>query len=779
MQQKIFFAYESGHPENIDALKKGALEYNKHQKTYHVQTWEDLKINGSVINSCIFEAIDKCSIFACDLTYQNHNVLFELGYAIAKEKQLLILLNDTVAGAKEGYSGFKILKNVGYTAFSSSKQVNAALQKKVHLESVFLNQLVNVENLDHNTHDIFFMNSKIENQASIELAELFQSEDLRILSNNTSEIEYQPLLWYITNIYKAKNILLHMVAKDKLNSHEFNAEYSFFAGIGYGLNKKVLLVAPTPFNAPIDYSDILIEYYDSEECRLKVRNWIEIQKRNKDIPEREETKVPDINDKKDNLLKLGIGYEIAEEEGHNLLDYFIEYDSYKKAFSRSSSIFVGRKGSGKSALFIKLLSDYKDDKDIYNVIIKPDSDELLDNVEFSRLYNNERSKKAFLLATWKFVFLSKLLNSIVHSFSGKIHTQINTSIEYKLLEFYKEYENILDLNFYGVVNFISSKTKEYSENPEILGPINNDYINPIIHLLSVYFKEKKYKKIHLLCDNLDKAWDSKNDLSLQSDMILALLEFSGKIKSILKNDELTVSTIVFLRKDIHDFILKGSREPDKITIKSSFIDWSKHPQKLLEIVEERFRYSLSLNDDYNINDVWNEYFEFENPGKEILKYIVPRPRDVIYFVSRLFESAINFDIEKVNKECLKYAIEEYSTFLHNNLIAETKAEFPEIDSIMSKILLSHYGETLSFEEFMLILNSETNNESRDIDLLKSLFKKQYVVGIDVKGKHLFSEIEKLLQKVNEKKFFFFKKNKIYILLHPRRYMKILNHNSSF
>ena len=44
----IFFAYESGHPDNIDAIKKGVKEYNQYQKKFTAITWEELKINGKI-----------------------------------------------------------------------------------------------------------------------------------------------------------------------------------------------------------------------------------------------------------------------------------------------------------------------------------------------------------------------------------------------------------------------------------------------------------------------------------------------------------------------------------------------------------------------------------------------------------------------------------------------------------------------------------------------------------------------------------------------------------
>lgn len=774
MIRYIFFAYESGHHENIDAIKKGSLEYNTHQKTYHVQTWEDLRVGGTLISSTILEAIDRSEIFACDLTYLNHNVLFELGYAIAKKKELLLLLNDSIANAKENYADFKILKNIGYEPFTTSRHINSALQRKANKGTILIEQLVNINVIQSNIIDIFFINSKIENQASLDLDEYLRSLYLSVITNHSSEVEYQTLIWYITNLVKAKSIILHMVGNDKVNSKKSNSELSLFAGIGFGLGKEVLIIAPKPFSAPIDYSDILVEYQDSADCIIKVKAWIRKKdeiKIEKPIIQTQKS-IEDEQDIQLNLLKLGIGYEIAEEEEEQLLNYFIEIESYSKALNRTSSFIIGRKGSGKTALFIKLVNDFSQNKNDFIVSIKPDSDELLDNIEFARLFDNERSKKAFLLNVWRFVIYSKLLCTCIEKIlsSGKIDY---SEFEEKILLFYKNNKSISQLNFYGAINYINKTINHIDEikDKDVLSFINTSYIFPLKQILQEYFTKEKYIKIHILADNLDKSWDSKNDLTLQSEMILVFLEYMGKIKSEIENNHLELNSIVFLRKDIYDYILRNSREPDKITIKTTFIEWSNYPNKLKALVEERFRFSLELPPEANIESIWQNYFllsEKNDPFEEILRIIVPRPRDIIYFVSRLFESAINQNLLKVEKTCFDYAVEEYSNFLHNNLIAEMKAEFPEIVEIMSNILKQSYNQMVEYNVFNSIFQQTTKNRERNSQIIHSLFERQYMIGLDLKRKVIYTKYDTMIKKVNERILFIFKKNHIYINLHPKR-----------
>lgn len=134
----IFFAYESGHIENIEAIRTAISEYNSYTKQSYAVSWEDLNVNGGIINKTVLDKIEKCSFFACDLTFISHNVIFELGYAIGKRKNLLVFLNDSVSGKVEEYRSIKIFDNLGFTKFSSSRQIHKELQSKEQKTKDFL-----------------------------------------------------------------------------------------------------------------------------------------------------------------------------------------------------------------------------------------------------------------------------------------------------------------------------------------------------------------------------------------------------------------------------------------------------------------------------------------------------------------------------------------------------------------------------------------------------------------------------------------------------------------
>lgn len=155
-QNIIFFAYQRQHAgesdNNVDSIQRAIKEFNQYQKSYLAKSWEEYR-KTTAISKDVLSAIEQSEVFVADLTYFNHNVLFELGYAIAKDKKILILLNkqcqleNGLGTSAKVYDSFT-LKGIRYESFTNHKSIHDALQKKL-FEGDLLNQLVNVKNATH------------------------------------------------------------------------------------------------------------------------------------------------------------------------------------------------------------------------------------------------------------------------------------------------------------------------------------------------------------------------------------------------------------------------------------------------------------------------------------------------------------------------------------------------------------------------------------------------------------------------------------------------------
>jgi hypothetical protein len=764
----IFFAYEDGHQDNKDAISRAARDYNKHQKTYKIKKWEDLRVSGIVIGTEIFEQIRNCEKFACDLTYLNHNVLFELGYAISQRKILKIFLNPSIDGAEQNYSDLKILKTIGYSKFLNSKEIVREFQNSTGTEKTLLleNIISNYEKIE-SEYDVFLINIKNKNQAAIDLEDYLDIIEKKFITNNEDEISYQTFAWYLNSILKSKIVLLHMVGNDKTDYKVTNAEYSLYAGLAYGLGKEVLIIAPSPFRAPIDYSDILVDYSGANDCINKVEAWLNQRFVKIEMSFPVQTKEVDNDEIKElNLLKLGIGDGVAERDDLSGSDTFVEIDAYIKATQKHKALIVGRKGSGKTEIFLRLKEEFIADKNHYYVIIKPDSNEMLSDVELTTLYSNDRSKKAFLMTVWQYVICSKIFQQI---FNNREKIDLKDKERSDIENYYKENEDIFDNNFYGMILYIARQfdKQNITQDPSLLDKIKHKLF-PMINIINSFFEKRRYQKITILADNLDSGWESKSDLDMQSLMLICLFEFVDGLNNQFKN-RVEIRSVIFLRKDIYNYILREVREPDKFAMDIIEINWERFPGQLKNVIDKRMLYVLGSNE--NIEKIWEEYFTLKgnkNPFEKIISLIVKRPRDAIYFISKLFESAAYNNRLSVIDDDFDYALDAYTKFLYNNLIAELKAEFPMIDDVLKALQRVYIGLLSQFtsipvENFYKIVQPILGKDKTD-RIIKVLMENNYLVAIIKKNNLVLMTHEEFTRAMEEKIFKFFKKHKIQLYM---------------
>jgi hypothetical protein len=765
-RKTIFFAYESKHQDNKDAITKAADNYNKHQRTYKILRWETLSVSGTIIAAKIFEQIDTCDKFACDLTCLNHNVMFELGYAIAKGKALKIFLNPTVQEAKENYAGIQILKGIGYATFSKAHDISKEFQN--HATSGASLSIENVipgyKKLEIE-HDVFLINIKNKNQAAIAIEEHLILNDYNFIANEEDEIAYRPLKWYLNTILTSRIVILHMVGPDKAEFKTTNAEHSLYAGIAYGLGKDVLLLAPEKYNAPIDYADILMEYSSHTDIvnKTEVRLCAFLKKINEQKEKEivEEKTVFEQKKQELNLLRLAIGTGIAGKNDIDRGKTFVEIDAYEEALKRERIIIIGRKGAGKTEIFLRLADNFEKDKNNYNIILKPESDEMLGNASLSMRYRNGRSRKAFFSIAWQYVIISKIFEQI---YDRMANLNIADVEKREISTYYLDNKEMFNNNFYGMILYISERNKNnnFIDEQHMLQTIKQQ-INPMIKLADKILSKLKYQKITILADNLDAGWDDSADLGLQSLMLCSLVEYVEILNEQYKN-KVKVHSVIFLRKDIYNYIMSAARESDKIYMDIYEINWERFPAQLKKVLERRM---LSMLDDNIVADtLWSKYFSLKKgdvPFDKILLYIVKRPRDAIYFFGRLFESAIYSDHISVTDKDFDYALDEYTKFLYNNLIAELKAEFPSIDGVV-KELQRQYSDLLS--KMMLIPQHnffniiKTKLPETDIErFIKVLMENNYLIAV-IKNKKNITTYKEFLNARNEKILFLFHKNKI-------------------
>lgn len=334
------------------------------------------------------------------------------------------------------------------------------------------------------------------------------------------------------------------------------------------------------------------------------------------------------------------------QEDPNLKYYFVKTSQYSEISSGSRELVLGRKGSGKSALFqilaeeketeneipVKISFDGEDFVFIQNSLQKNDIGELVsDDFKYSLAW------KDFIISEIVYSALSRVekLDGVLKSFlskNGLIRERTWEKFAHSLLKVIKGAKlqgtsGEIDFDFAGLSNLIELERVKL-----------RDSINNLI----------RSNKFIVLIDNLDEPWRNSPEMnSWLRGLVYAIRQ--------LKREFNNLKAVMFLRTDIYGIISGGS---DLFDSKSEMttINWDDnyyYNLKLLVASRIAFFFNLHTPKDYHqILDIWNVVFpNMLHYGYDrcavLSDYVVERtfkrPRELLQFCRQILkESKTNF-----------------------------------------------------------------------------------------------------------------------------------------
>lgn len=733
-----FFAYPSKPASIPETIKRAVNEINKAQDC-HIKTWQECAITGKFIIDVICREIDNADLFIADLTWANPNVLFELGYAIGKRKRVWLLLDSSFTESKNLFDQLRILTTVGYAPYSNSNDITRQFYNEhpwLDLQETIFVRSIEPALQEHEEKQLLYLKNQHETEASIKLSRLVSSFKLPTTLSDPKESSVQTLAWYVTKIWHAPGIIAHLSGEKRQGSQLHNLRYAFVSGLAHGFQKPLLMLVEADYSTPIDYSDILSHYKTPSECVEMAQSWLEKvsseyaknQKESKEYVKKVALSA--------DLRSFNLGEYIAENEEKILNEYFVETEPFLRVIERQHSVVVGRKGTGKTANLFMAARKLSEDKRNLVCVIKPVSYDVQGVVRLGKAIK-EKDKKGYLAETlWKFLIFSEIALAAYEEIKQLPYVD-EKSPEGKLKELMEAQGSIL-LDDFAVrlercVNNLSLNTtgKSLYDFRVAISEILHDNILSTLRSQLGYLLTRR-KRVIILMDNLDKAWDRRDDLEHLSDFLFGLLSVAKNIpKEFAKHDHwrkpVNVSITIFLRSDIFERVMKNAREPDKIPCDKLLWD---DPVVLMRIVAER----LAANrEGLDLDLLWGEVFcptvKNEPSKKYILDMILPRPRDLVYFTKAALSTAVNRGHSRVEEDDILEAEKLYSQFVFEAVQVENGISLPELE----KILFEFVGGSsiLHKNEVFKILSKSEIDKNRHDYALRHLIALSFL-GVEIK-----------------------------------------------
>lgn len=723
-----FFAYTS-RPEVRETISNAVKSINANGQ-YSISTWEETKSAGTYLIHEICNQIDDSDLFLADLTYINHNVLFELGYAIAKNKRIVLFLDPTVKNAIQNYGRLN-LSLIRYLEFRNSKELTSRFLKENisdTLSGTFLNQMFpGYPNPPIKFQGMLYLKSRHEDNASIRVSRLIDKLKFTPTHiDDPNEAMTQSVEWYLRCSLEAAVIIGHFVDDERELSEFHNAKVAFCAGMGYAFKKNVLLLVKEPFKHSLDYLHLLITYSTSTECEKLTTKWLD----NIELSEKDKDSFPSnypITDK-NSLPNADLGSFIAEQEVETLPLYYVPIINMNDLLRSDYSLLIGRKGAGKSALLYIIKHNLSENKKNHICIIKPVGYELEGLLKVLRDLPEESEKSYLMESLWKFLIYTELAKSITNKIADRPPYTDNTPEELALIEFVDANKNVVTPDFWERFETIIETCKNLKDSStdrrlKISEYLHDNLISRLKSLLLGVFP-KTYERVVVLVDNLDKSWKIGNQIELLSSFLFGLISVSSRIRAELspKNCPFEFTILTFLRSDIFTHIHRIAHERDKL--KYLLISWD-DPEILLKVIEDRLVHNFP---EYSSEEIWEHYFCPEVNGiptkKFIVETIVPRPRDIVFLVLEALRFTIAKQHKRIEEDDLLSAQQRYSQHALDSLIVEGDIDSSDMENLIYEFV--GQKKILTKEELITIITTSMKGNYNPDDIIEMLCDRAFL-----------------------------------------------------
>jgi hypothetical protein len=708
-QVRAFVAYPSAAISRSESIEE-AIRAIQGGEIVDIIGWKELSVGGRLIIGAVCDEIRKRELFIADVTGLNPNVLFELGYAIAHQKRIWLLFDPNIEKAKADFERFQLLTTLGYHAYTNSNDIVQGFYKEqpyLNLEATAYQDL-NAPARPLKKPTLLYLKCDIDTEASIRVTRRVASGPLLPIIDDPKEVRVQPLNWYLQQVNSAFAVVTHFLSNEYQNWQLHNTKHALVAGLAHGMGKPTLMLAHEPYISPLDYRDLLRPHRTAAAAEAIFTDWLLplIDSYEKKVAEQilyqEEEKV------KGELWSIAIGDPVAEFESDELLDYFVPTTAYTEALRSKHSIFVGRKGSGKTASLYKLAEEIGSDPRNHICVVKPVDYELEGLIDMLSQHL-ARSEKGYLIESfWKYLIYTELTKSIYDQILSKPPYYQKSEAERELFEFVDENQAIITPEFsvrletaVAHLRKLTELTSAEIQRAKISEQLHSNMLPRLRTLLGRALAGKA--RVAILVDNLDKAWNQDANFELLSELLFGLLSVSSRISQEFQKEDywrksVDLSLTLFLRSDIHAAIIRYARERDKLPVRR--MTWDE-PEQLRRVVQVRFVKSGA--DVVRPAQIWERYFTKQVRGTPLFEYlsevVLPRPRDLIYLVKTALQLAVNRGHLKIEEKDLISAEQQYSRFALDSLFVETGSRISKMEDLvyefagMSEIITTNQIKT--------------------------------------------------------------------------------------
>ncbi len=424
------------------------------------------------------------------------------------------------------------------------------------------------------------------------------------------------------------------------------------------------------------------------------------------------------------LASVDFGRLDAESDV-NLLEYFLDTGLVGRIRDEGAKLVVGRKGSGKTALFRYL------EHTLDAVVVPLDLDEYVWELHRGFVEQGLSGERAYA-ASWRLLIYVSAAGSIRSKLYKEQRTRVDKALQAlglaaasgRFAGMVSWLRRVRRVDLPEVTGFGSAGGIEVAD--ELEAPLSTKVADAIRDLGDVLREAREKARFVVLIDRLDDAWDGTEDsLNLIAGAIRATRDIGISHSSVTGSPPV----VTFLRADLWDRVSFNDR--NKMSQDIVFLDWD--PEQLAEVVALRITRTMSVP----VEEAWAAVFTTEEMRQRaraktyLLKRTLGRPRDIVAFAEFARQQAVRAGHDIIEASDIYEAEKRYSRHILDELKDEMDRHVPDFNAVINA-LKGLRARNFQLESWLAACTANGINPKNARGILDALFETS-IVGSHATG----------------------------------------------
>lgn len=649
-----FLAYPS--QDALIAETLSATEALSQDERIEIFPWPKLAPIGLKIDDLIRDELGNADFLIADTTEPNFNVYYEIGFAIAKQKPIMLTVFNGKQNGDENARLTGLFDTIGWAKYDNSAEL--IIQSQKWKKVAWVERYKKPRDF---SQPLFVLDLFVKNNFRQYIFEAIKRRSVNFRSFDPLENPTLSTANVVAEISASSGCILPFVRNGDRDFLIHNLRVGFIAGVAHGFEIDPLLIQYDQSPTPIDYRDFIKNTKGQTETHRHVEDYCaQVLIQNQRASNRAETLPLSI------LGQIEVGNASAENEAESLDEYFIETAEFRRAERTDQALIIGRKGSGKTAILNQLKRRINRKRDTAVIELRPATHDLSEMRYQILEVTNQGIFDHTVASFWQYILYMEILLCIREMAIDRMTNDFDLQNRIRVIE------DDFDLTDNFVAADFTSRLAEAID--ALIDGIKGDEGLTIEEFTNFMFETKiprlrdaivdlsdQYDEIYILFDDLDKGWPPQQLENHDIMLIRHLVESFRRIQRELRRREIAFKGKLFLRSDVYETLVDVTSDRNKDVVIR--VDWTEKDQ-LVSLIKRRATHKFPRSEHERI---WQAFNPVLADGKFAIDKLIEgslyRPRFLIDLCEMMLAIAINRDANYIEDDDVEKALRQFSKYL--------------------------------------------------------------------------------------------------------------------